>query len=98
MSYKVVLSQHSFNQINQCVAFVNNVSKEAALKLYKDIMEGVSSLEDMPLRCPVVDYLKLPFGSIRKLIISNGRYALLFRVDKDVVYIDYFVDFRSEQL
>ena len=98
MSYQVVLSQHSFNQISQCVAFVNNVSQEAAKKLYKEIMEGVSSLEETPLRCPTIDYLKLPFGDIRKLVISNGRYALLFRVEKDKVYIDYFVDFRSEQL
>ncbi len=33
--------------------YVNTLSPHAALRLYDEIIEGISSLADMPMRCPL---------------------------------------------
>lgn len=96
MGYTVLVAQTAREQINQCVTFVNNVSHEAAILLYERIIGGIKSLETMPSRCPKVEFIKIPFFEYHKLLIDDGRYALIFRVDSKTVYINYFVDLRKQ--
>ena len=96
MTYSVKISPTAFIQINEAVKFVSNVSYEAATKLYHEIMEAANSLKEMSLRYPKVDFLKIPSGEVHKTTLSNGRYAFLFIVSKDVVNIDLFTDLRQK--
>lgn len=94
--YSILISQTAYFQIVDAVQFVNNVSPDAAKDLYNDIMSSINSLKEMPERCPVVDYLKLPTGETRKLLLCKGRYVILFSIVKDKVNINYFIDTRKE--
>lgn len=97
MKYKILISTTAYNQITECVSFAANVSTDAAKQLYLDIMSSINSLEDMPERCPVVNELKTIFGATRKLLIDKGRYATLFRINGDTVFINYVIDLRSNK-
>lgn len=96
MPYDVKISQTAFVQINEAVQFVNNVSREAAIELYQDIMAAAESLKELPLRYPTINFLKLPSGETRKMNVHNGRYAFLYSVVGNVVNINYFVDLRQK--
>ena len=96
MEYEVLISQTAHEQICQCIAFVNNVSHEAALSLYETIMKEIKTLSNMPGRCPKVDFIKIPFFEYRKLLIDDGRYAAIFRIESKKVFINYFVDLRKQ--
>lgn len=97
MKYKILISTTSYNQITECVSFVANVSADAAKQLYLEIKKSINSLEEMPERCPLVNELKTIFGATRKLLINNGRYAALFRINGDTVFINYLIDLRTNK-
>ena len=97
MNFKIEVSQKAFNLINEAVSFVNNVSHEAALSLYKEIMESIRSLETMPRRCPVVKFLSSAAVEIRKMNVNDGRYSLLYSIKEDVVFINSFIDLRQKE-
>ena len=97
MKYKVVISESAYNEITECISFVSNVSIIAAKELYVEIMAAINSLSEMPERCSTCNRLKNPFGATRKLLIANGRYAALFRINNDKVLINYFLDLRQKK-
>lgn len=41
--YKIIITQRTFSDINECVLFVSDVSKEAAKVLFKYIKNASSS-------------------------------------------------------
>ena len=97
MSYKVSISPTAYNQIAEIISFVKNESVEAAKQLYKEIINKIESLSDMPERCPQLDELKMFFGATRKLLVGKGRYAILFRIQRNNVYVNYVFDLRQNK-
>ena len=95
MKYTVIIEQNAFDQIIDCVIFVKNVSTESATKLYEEIMESIRSLEEFPLRNPVDPDFKVANQEERKMIISNGRYFILYSVTDKEVFVEYFKDARK---
>lgn len=98
MEYNVLIAETAHEQISQCVAFVNNVSREAAILLYENIMNGIKTLRTLPNRCPKIDFIKIPFFEYRKLLIDDGRYAIIFRIESQTVYVNYFIDLRKQNI
>ena len=96
MKYKVITSQTAYFQISECISFLDNVSPDAALRLYNEIMNSLRSLEEMPDRCPVVEEFKTPLGDIHRMVIANGKFIILYRIDDDTVYVNYVVDTRKD--
>ena len=97
MEYQVVVSPKAYEQILDCISFVANVSKEAAVSLYNDIKDAINSLKSMPNRCPIVEFLKYSFGVNRGLFLKDGRYIIIFRVEGPRVLINYFADTRKKE-
>lgn len=95
IKYKIAITQRAFSSINECVLFVKNVSKEAANDLYKEIIEKINSLSTLPNSYPEIDGLKIKDSKVRKMIIHNGRYAVIYKIDNDTVVIFEFLDIRK---
>ena len=60
MKYTVIVSDTAKRQIASHVAFLANVSKEAAKNTKNTIIEALRSLETMPGRYPFLDEDLLP--------------------------------------
>ena len=91
--YSVIISTKAHLDITECVAFVLNVSKEAAYKLSNDIFSAIESLSNYPERYPVFEMPKsFPFV-VRKQVI-NGRYIALYYVDGNKVIVARVLDVK----
>ena len=97
--YKVIISSRAYSNILECVSFVKKVSLEAAQKLYKEIITTINSLSDFPDRYPEINGFKLAGNPIRKLLLDDGRYAILYQViSKDVLIYDILDNRKDNKL
>lgn len=95
-NYSVIIDPAAFSQILDCVTFFKKVSFEAAEKLFKDIMDSIYSLENMPLRNPVAPETMVLDEEERRMLIGNGRYYALYCIDGKNIYVEYFGDSRKK--
>ncbi|MBQ7581036.1 MAG: type II toxin-antitoxin system RelE/ParE family toxin [Clostridia bacterium] len=95
MKYTVIVSDTAKRQIASHVAFLANVSKEAAKNTKNTIIEALRSLETMPGRYPFLDEDLLPKNKYHKMFVES-RYLILYQVRDNVVLVDYIVDCRQE--
>ena len=94
--YKIVITQRAFSDLSECVLFVNVVSKEAAKKLHLEIIESIRSLETLPEVHSYIDGLVIGNSKVRRMIIHNGRYFIIYKVEKDIVTIYDILDSRKD--
>lgn len=94
-SYEVITSSRAVEMLTEHVAFLSQVSAEAALALAADFVAALMSLQEMPQRCPFLREEYLPKNKYRKLIVKE-RYLLLFQVIEDTVYVDFIMDCRQD--
>ena len=92
-SFKVILSSTAQSDLAECVAFVLNVSKEAAYNLANEIYASIESLKDFPEKNPLFNMPKSFPYQIRKQVISS-RYIALYSVEGDCVIIYRILDAR----
>lgn len=91
----VVISSKAQSDISECVSFVLNVSKEAAINLANQIFDSIKSLELFPERNPTFNMPKqIPF-TVRKHIV-NARYIILYSCDNDIIIIYRVLDARRD--
>ena len=95
-TYKVQISQRAFTSLIECISFVKRVSPESSDNLYREIMEAIQSLSTLPKRNPEVESLKIQNNPTRKMIINNGRYIILYRIDGNQVIIYDVLDGRKD--
>ena len=75
--------------------FLAQVNINAALNLFDQFEDRVTSLENLPERCPHYENPYIPSGKYRKL--SLGSYLLiLFQIVGETVHIELVVDARAE--
>lgn len=96
--YNINITQRAFSDIGECVSFVKNVSKEAAKKLYKEIINSIKSLETFPNAYPEIEGLKIKETTVRKMPIHNGTYVILYKVEGSVVVVYNIFDVRKNNL
>ena len=94
--YSVIIDPAAFSQILDCVSFLKNVSFEAAELLFKDIMNSIYSLENMPLRNPIATETMVLDEEERRMLIGNGRYYALYCIEGNNIYVEYFGDSRKK--
>ena len=96
MKYKVVVSEDAKNSILDSMRFLANVNKDTAKKEMDDIFNQIATLEEFPLRHQTVKNLIIFGKPVNKFVLSDGRYIVLYTVDKSSVCVDKFLDSRKE--
>ena len=97
MIYRVEISTEALDMLMKHVAFLAQVSRDAAEKLREEFKRQAQSLSQMPHRCPWIEGEYFPYRKYHKLIFGE-RYAIIYQVDEEaaVVHVDYVIDFRTE--
>ena len=94
-SYKIIITSKAQADLSSCIAFVLNVSKEAAITLANDIYASIESLTNFPEKNPVFEMPKpFPF-TVRKQIV-NKRYVVLYTIENNNVVIYRILDSRRK--
>jgi len=94
--YSVTISQRAFTSIFECVSFLKKVSIESAEELYKEMMNSIKYLSSYPDRNPKIANLSIQQIPIRRMIICNGRYAILYKVNNNDVFVYDVLDNRRD--
>ena len=90
--FKVLIPPQVQQKIKDQAYVIAMDKPSAALKWYDTIQEKLSSLEQMPKRCPIApESIHFDF-EVRHLI--SGRYRILFAVQDDSVKV---LDFKAGQ-
>ena len=97
MIYRVERSTEALDMLMKHVAFLAQVSRDAAEKLRDEFKSQLQSLSQMPHRCPWIEGEYFPYRKYHKLIFGE-RYAIIYQVDEEaaVVHVDYVIDYRRE--
>ena len=93
--YRVVVDTDAGEQLTAHAAFLANVSVDAANRLVDSFVSAAKSLESSPLRGPWLHAAFIPANTYRYLMFEK-RYALVYRVRDDVVYVDHVIDQRQD--
>ncbi|HAG09099.1 MAG TPA: type II toxin-antitoxin system RelE/ParE family toxin [Desulfotomaculum sp.] len=83
--YKLLIFPSAQQDLQDIVDYVNELSPDAALKLYDEIVDGIGSLEQMPLRCPLLKSSVLRAKGYRVLVVQN--YLVFYIVNGTTVEI-----------
>ena len=95
-AYKIAITQRAFSDINECVLFVSNVSKEAAKVLYNEIISSINSLKTFPNAYPNIEGLVIGGINIKRMPIHHGRYLIIYKVEGDLITIYDVIDLRKD--
>ncbi|MCR4911242.1 MAG: type II toxin-antitoxin system RelE/ParE family toxin [Bacilli bacterium] len=95
-AYKIAITQRAFSDINECVLFVSNVSKEAAKVLYTEIISSINSLKTFPNAYPNIEGLVIGGINIKRMPIHHGRYLIIYKVEGDLITIYDVIDSRKD--
>ena len=95
-AYKIAITQRAFSDINECVLFVSNVSKEAAKVLYTEIISSINSLKTFPNAYPNIEGLVIGGVNIKRMPIHHGRYLIIYKVEGDLITIYDVIDSRKD--
>jgi addiction module RelE/StbE family toxin len=83
--YKVKIYPAAQMDLTDIVSYLNTLSPQAAIRYYDLLVEKISSLVEMPERCPFVRNIALKAKGYRYLIVEN--YLVFFVVKGDTVQI-----------
>ena len=93
--YRVIVSERATQMLVSHVAFLSQVSPEAAERMTVEFEKAANSLQLMPQRCPWLTGEYIPRNAYR-FILFEKRYMIIFRIVDDIVYADYVVDCRQD--
>lgn len=83
--YKLRILPVAQEDMLEVIDYVNTLSPLAATRLYDEIVEGIGSLADMPMRCALLKPAELRAKGYRALQIKN--FMVFYVVIEDVVQI-----------
>ena len=95
MRHKVIISEQAREHLLLHVRFLAQISKPAAQKLRKRLIEEIRSLEEMPHRYPFLNEQYITPNKYHKLYVEN-HYLILYQIRDDTVYVDWIVDCRQD--
>lgn len=93
--YRVIVSERATQMLVSHVAFLAQVSPEAAERLTDEFEKTANSLALMPQRCPWLTGEYIP-RNVYRFILFEKRYMIIFQIIDDVVYADYVMDCRQD--
>lgn len=95
--FSIVISQRAFTSVFECVSFVKKLSIESSEKLYKEIMNTINSLSTYPNRNPEIAALSIRQVPIRRMMICDGRHAIIYKIiNNNQVFIYDVLDNRRD--
>ena len=83
--HKVKILPKAQEDMLEIVDYLNSLSEAAALRYYDLIVEKISSLSDMPERCPIARDTQLRLRGYRYLVVE--KYLVFFVVIGNTVQI-----------
>lgn len=83
--YKIRIYPHAKTDLKEVVSYLNTLSPQAAIRYYDLIVEKISSLSEMPERCPFVRDVALKAKGYRYLIVES--YIVFFVIKSEAVQI-----------
>ena len=93
--YRVIVSERATQMLVSHVAFLSQVSPEAAERMTVEFEKAANSLQLMPQRSPWLTGEYIPRNAYR-FILFEKRYMIIFQIVDDIVYADYVVDCRQD--
>ena len=83
--YRLLIFPSARQDLRDIVEYVNELSPDAAIKLYDAIVDGIGSLEHLPLRCPLIKIPEFRANGYRLLAVKN--YLVFYVVNGTTVEI-----------
>src|SRR4051812_655174 len=83
MKYAVVISEIAASQIDEAYAWLVDQTIIHAPEWHKGLLKAIDSLEELPLRCPLVSSDEDPSQQARQLLYGNKRHA--YRIIFDII-------------
>ena len=93
--YSIIISSLAQDDIASCIAFVMNVSKQAAIELKNDIFVSIETLTNFPERNATFSMPSKFSQTIRKLIVDK-RYVVLYSIEGTNVVVYRIIDSRRQ--
>lgn len=93
--YKVVISQEALDMLKEHLAFLADVSKDAATKTKDSIIDSIKDLSSMPKKYPFFNESYIPQNKYHKMFVET-RYLVLYQIRDDAVFVDYILDCRQD--
>ena len=86
--YRVEITKVAESDIREIFQYIASDNKTAAMKLVSEIARQIDSLEQFPLRCPVIpesrelgrEYRHIIYGNYRTIFRINGPRVIIMRV------------------
>ncbi|OIP31636.1 MAG: type II toxin-antitoxin system mRNA interferase toxin, RelE/StbE family [Deltaproteobacteria bacterium CG12_big_fil_rev_8_21_14_0_65_43_10] len=86
--YRVEITKVAESDIREIFQYIASDNKTAAMKLVSEIAWQIDSLEQFPLRCPVIpesrelgrEYRHIIYGNYRTIFRINGPRVIIMRV------------------
>ena len=94
-TYNIIITSKAQSDLSECVSFVLNASKEAAIDLVRTLYSTIESLSSFPERNPIFDMPK-PFPFIVRKHIAEKRYIVLYAIENNQVVIYRILDSRRK--
>ena len=95
MRYKIIVSDKAADMLQKHIAFIGNVSKDAARKEKENIVDAIRKLKDDAQIYPFFESEMIPHNKYHKHVVSK-RYIILYQIKDSVVYVDYILDTRQD--
>lgn len=93
--YRVVASSAFHDMLLEHTQFLANKSPAAAIRLRRDVVAALRSLQELPQRNPLFADIICSGTAYYRLLVAK-RYLLLYRITDDTVSVDYILDCRQE--
>lgn len=84
-TYKIKIFKAAKQDLKEIVEYINTLSPAAAIKYYDLLIEKISSLSNLPLRCPLAKDTQLRLKGYRFLVVEN--YIVFFVVKSNIIQI-----------
>lgn len=95
MRYRVIISEQAKENLLLHVRFLAQISKPAAQKLRKRLIEEIRSLEEMPFRYPFLNEANITPNKYHRLYVEQN-YLVLYQIRDDTAFVDWIMDCRQD--
>ena len=93
--YKVIVSDRARHMLATHLRFLTQKSPEAARKTKNNLMDAISSLDQLPERFSFLATEFIPSNKYHKIFVQKW-YLILYQIKDQTVYVDYIVDCRQD--
>jgi len=84
-NYELLIFPSAKQDLQNIIDYVNELSPDAAINLYDEIVKKIGTLSQMPHRCPLIKNPLLRAKGYRVLVVNN--YLVFFIARKETVEI-----------